>query len=149
VTDPTTWQRLGDPSFEVRPASWTATIPMLPFLLGLAIGVWELASGAMPVPGLLVLWVGLVAAWLRESSHVRIGDGRLSMRWFGLTDRVVALDARTDVRTARTLGFALGPVNVLRLRDARGVVLDLPLDRWAHEPELRAIIAAETRSPGG
>jgi hypothetical protein len=149
VTDSAVRDRREGAAFETRPAPWTVAIPSLPILLGLAVGVWELASGVTPVPGLLVLWAGLIAAWLRESSHVRIRDGRLSMRWFGLTDRFVALDARTDVRPARTLGFALGPVTVLRLRDARGAVLDLPLDRWADEAELRAIIATQTRSARG
>lgn len=149
MTDRVTDPRARDVPFEVGPAAWTAAIPALPIILGLGVGVWELVSATSPVPGLLVLWTGLIAAWLRESSHVRIRDGRLSMRWFGLTERVVALDPSTDARPARTLGLALGPVNVLRLRDRHGAALDLPLDRWAHETELQAVIAARTRSLGG
>ncbi|HEX5467116.1 MAG TPA: hypothetical protein VFW92_10635 [Candidatus Limnocylindrales bacterium] len=58
------------------------------------------------------------------------------------------LPATFETRPARSLSFGLGAVNVLRLRDWREAVVDLPLDRWARERELRAIIAAAARQAG-
>src|SRR5574340_1730835 len=75
--------------FQVGPAPWTAAIPGLPIALGGAIAIYELAFSLRPVAGIVLLTAGLGIYWLRQSSRVRIADGRLSMRWFSPTDQVV------------------------------------------------------------
>ena len=134
--------------FQVGPAPWTAAIPGLPIALGGAIAIYELAFSLRPVAGLVLLTAGLGIYSLRQSSRVRIADGRLSMRWFSPTDQVVDLDRLVEARPTRTMSFGLGAVNVLRLRDRWGGLVDLPLDRWAREKELREIIAAAARQVG-
>lgn len=135
-------------TFEVGLAPWTFVLPGLPIALGAAVAIWELGFAQRPLAGLLLLAAGLVVFWLRAFSRVRIADGHLHLRWLWPVDQRVDLERLVEARPARSLSFGLGAVNVLRLRDWRGDVVDLPLDRWAHEPELRAIIAAAARQAG-
>ncbi|MGH2468222.1 MAG: hypothetical protein ACRDGL_10930 [Candidatus Limnocylindrales bacterium] len=135
-------------TFQFGPAPWTLALPGLPIALGGAIAVWEVVFDQRPLGGAVLLLAGLIIFWMRECSRVRIVDGRLAMRWFWPAEQSVDLDRLIEAKPARIMTLGQGALNVLRLRDHWGAVVDLPLDRWAREAELRSIIAAAAQYAG-
>jgi hypothetical protein len=126
----------------IRAAPWTLALPALPVALSLAVASLELSGHSAPLGAVALLGFGLFAFWMRELSAVRLDGRRLAVRWYGLTERSVDLSRLVSREPARTLTPWFGATRCLRLRDADGRQVDLPLGWWTDEPALIARLLA-------
>jgi hypothetical protein len=125
-----------------RPAPWTLAVPAMPVALAVAVGSLEIAAHSAPLGAAALLAFGLFAYWMRELSAVRLDAGRLAVRWYGVNERWVDLSRLVSREPARTMTPWFGAARCLRLRDADGRQVDLPLGWWTDEAVLVARLLA-------